>query len=220
MTDKGLGRRAAPDARDRLYPMRSVLPARLPARTWRYWNADGWWGDQGATPHCVGYAWTHYVEDGPRTWSGPAPIIDPDELYAEAQTVDEWEGEDYDGTSVRAGAKILQEGGWIAEYRWAMSLRDVLDALLHVGPVVVGTVWYESMFTPDEHGLMLVDPASGVAGGHAYVLNGANERRRRARMKNSWGRAWGRRGYAEIAYDDLERLLADDGEACLAIEHA
>ena len=32
-------------------------------------------------------------------------------LYHEAQKVDEWPGEDYDGTSVRAGLDILRKRG-------------------------------------------------------------------------------------------------------------
>ena len=215
MTDYGLGRRPAPDERDHAYPMALAVP-RTTTRTRRYWNASGWWGDQGRKPQCVGYAWTHWLEDGPVTHDAPVPIVDPGWLYREAQLVDEWPGEDYDGTSVRAGAKVLQAKGLVGNYLWAESLRDVELALLESGPVVVGTAWYESMFEPDRSGRISI--GGGVVGGHAYLLDGVNSARRSIRLKNSWGRTWGRRGFATLSFDDLARLLAEDGEACLATE--
>lgn len=213
----GFGRRAAPDPRDRLFSMAAVLPITPSPRLWRHWWDYGWWGDQGQTNQCVGFAWEHWVDDGP-TLHMPRPLYDPASIYHSAQTVDEWPGQDYEGTSVRGGAKALQALGRIREYRWAASLLEIEQAILSVGPVVMGTNWYESMMTPGFLGTIKVEGA--IVGGHAYVLNGVNTIRRRFRIKNSWGRGWGSRGRASIGYDDMARLLAEDGEACLAIEIA
>jgi hypothetical protein len=223
---RGLGRRHAPDSRDGLFPLKPLL-ATVPKgeleRPWRYWNAEGWWGDQGWAPQCVAYAWTHWVEDGPvthpETKPGENPAIDPEALYHEAQKVDEWPGEDYDGTSVRAGAKVLKARGYVGEYRWAnptAPLSDVVKTLLGLGPVVVGLNWYAGMSEPDDLGFMHVSGA--LEGGHAFVLNGVNVTREVVRMKNSWGRSWGVNGHALIGFKDLDRLLREDGEACLARE--
>jgi len=38
------------------------------------------------------------------------------------------------------------------------------------------------------------------------------------RIKNSWGRAWSNNGFAFISFDDMARLLSEDGEACIAHE--
>ena len=213
----GFGRLAQPDARDADFPMRALLEAAPPpARTSRSWWANGWWGDQGSTSMCVAYAWTHWLEDGPTTQKGPAPVVQPPALYHQAQLVDEWPGEGYDGTSVRAGAKVLQSQGLISSYHWAATLDDIVNAVLTVGPVVMGTNWYSGMMAPDETGLIV--PSGPVIGGHAYVIDGVNIKTRLARVKNSWGRHWGRKGFAYLDLASVAKLLAEDGEACLAVE--
>jgi len=69
--------------------------------------------------------------------------LDPWWLYREAQKVDEWPGENYDGTSGRAAGDVLASRGhriWkvgspvrpgygIAVYRWARSVDDIAAAL-------------------------------------------------------------------------------------------
>lgn len=210
----GLGRLYAPDRRDHGFLMAAVLP--VATVTHRAWYQNGWWGDQGATPQCVGYAWAHWLEDGPVTQGGSAPILAPSVIYHEAQLVDEWPGEAYDGTSGRAGAKVLQARRFIDSYLWAFDAETVVNAILSTGPVVVGTNWYEGMFAANAAGKLTI---SGViAGGHEYVLNGASRASGLVRIKNSWGRAWGRNGNAWLSFADLDRLLKEDGEACLAVE--
>ena len=218
MTDYGLGRVHIPDNRDLGFPMQAVVPD-VPTRTFRYWWASAWWGNQGDSSRCVAFAWEHWVADGPvtRVWRKPSD----DDLWAAyrwMQNNDEWPGAepDYEGTSIRAGAKYHQAQGRVSEYRWGWDLQTVVTAVLDVGPVVVGTNWYRRMFEPDDDGVLRID--GGVAGGHGYVVNGANTRTGFLRIKNSWGRDWGRNGHAYIAFEDFERLLDEDGDACLAIE--
>lgn len=216
----GLGRLPAPDPRDADYPLRTALVT-PEDRRWR-WYPSMWWGNQFDQPQCVGYAWTHWLEDGPVAQPGIPPIVDPAFLYAAAQKVDEWPGEGYEGTSVRAGAKVLQSMGFISEYRWATSLADIVDAVLHIGPVVVGTNWYSNMFDYELEApyTNTIDVSGGLAGGHAWLLNGYDEARGVLRGKNSWGRGWGWGGSFMIKMEDVERLLNEDGEACIGFEQA
>jgi hypothetical protein len=223
---RALGRIEVIDERDKEFPISAVLeqanPNQLPNISKKFWWADGWWGNQGSFSHCVAYAWMHCLEDGPiiqdaLTESRSKPFYNPREFYDLCQLHDQWPGENYEGTSVRAGATILKSVGVLEVYRWATSLDDVIKSLKYIGPVVVGTRWYSDMNSPPFNGII---SASGQPqGGHAYLLNGVDEERELFRIKNSWGRAWGKGGFAYITFDDFAKLLRQGGEACIGFEH-
>jgi hypothetical protein len=221
----GLGRLPSPDSRDRLFPLRAAVPRNLTG--YRYWWDSGAWLDQGNTGTCVGHGWAHWVEDAPRS---PMGTIDPIQLYRDACLLDVWpENDDQDlnwGTSVRGGAQALMNRGVVSSYLWAFDLQTVVDAVLSTGPVVVGTNWYGSMFLPrpqrDATGVwrttLVIEPGAQVAGGHCYTLNGVSTTARVFRLKNSWGRGWGAEGRASVGFDDMARLIEEEGEACMAVQ--
>ena len=198
-----------------------VLPTPTPTITpvyqFKYWDSDGWWGNQRNLPHCVGYSWAHWVEDGPVGHDGTPPIISPVTIYNQAQKIDEWPGENYAGTSVRAGAKYLQSQNVIKSYYWAYDLNTLIKSVFELGPVVVGTYWYSRMFYPDSNGL--ITATGGIVGGHAYLINGVDKEKKLFRIKNSWGQTWGKQGHAFISFNDMSRLISMNGEVCLAIEN-
>jgi hypothetical protein len=215
------GRLEIEDSRDANYPLSAAIPAELPGIDYRYWNDTQWWGNQGSRPWCVAFAWLHWAEDGPVTHKTKViPVLDPGLVYHTAQQLDQWPGENYDGTSVRAGAKVLREKGLIASFHWSTDVATIVRAILTTGPVVVGTNWYEGMSRPasSRHGKPVLKPTGQLRGGHAYVLNGANTEKELFRVKNSWGRNWGAKGRALISFADMQTLLDQRGEACMAKE--
>lgn len=212
----GLGRLPAPDDRDKAFPMRALAPQEPPARDYRYFLA-GPVLNQGNSSSCVGMAWRGFLSAAPlMTRGGP----DARAIYRAAQDADEWPGAEpaYYGTSVRAGAKVLQDGGHIASYHWANSAEEVARFILSDtgGCVIAGTVWTADMFRPDALGF--VTPTGATVGGHAWLITGYSRLRGLFRARNSWGRFWGRRGNFWLTGEHLAELLRRDGEACAAVE--
>lgn len=217
MSDHVLTRIYEADERD--LPLSAIL-GDAPAIDEKFWWDDGWWGDQGNTSECTAYSWTHWVEDNllnSDTFSKLAhPLWDMNSFYHKLQLNDGIPGTNYQGSTVRAGAKVLKGMGLLEEYRWAANIDEMVNCLLTIGPMVVGTTWYNDMFNPAE-GSYIVHPTGGSAGGHAYMINGVSVSKKLFRIKNSWGRSWGDRGHAYISFDDFNKLLLLGGDACVAI---
>jgi hypothetical protein len=181
------------------------------SRAVRYWTPGRWVGDQQQTPSCVGFAWSH--------WLSCAPVVswlDPLGIYDLAKFLDEWQGEAYGGTSVRAGAKVLKRLGLMTQYAFAADVSSLVAAVLEVGPIVVGTEWLEDMFEPNANGQIFATGAS--AGGHAYLIDGVDTLQRHFRIKSSYGDRWGTMGHARIDFDDFDRLVQRGAEMCVAVE--
>lgn len=219
-TRPGLGRRVQFDERSRRFPVRALVNDALPLRTRRWWiPSRAPVLDQGAEGACVGYGITNELR------CTPLPVLALDGTYARgiyfaAQGIDEWPGGAYpgaspvyEGTSVLAGVKAAAALGWYREYRWAFGERDLAAAIAQVGPAVLGLPWYDGMFDPDPDGYLR--PAGPLAGGHCVLCIGVNIPRDAYVIYNSWGPGWGDRGRAWISRDDMARLLAEDGEACI-----
>jgi hypothetical protein len=103
----------------------------------------------------------------------------------------------------------------MTEYRWGFGLDDLRLGVGHEGPAVLGIPWHEGMFEPDDSGLIHVTGA--VAGGHAICCFGVNEKTKVLRLHNSWGRDWGQNGNCSISFEDMAKLLANEGEACFPV---
>ncbi len=213
----GLGRKHAPDPRDKAFLLKAAAPQRgVSARTWYVRGVL----DQGASSMCVAYSGAKYLETHPvkNRLNMSLPT-----LYRECQLVDEWPGEDYDGTSVRALFRVLKREGYVAEYRWTWDVDTMVNHLLSTGPICVGTEWLMSMFTPDCWDYLR--PEGESAGGHAYLLIGVDTQKKNYdgtkgafKMLNSWSAHWSENGRALISFKDMQYLMDMQGEACVATE--
>lgn len=190
-----------------------ALSATGPDRPTVYFYDSAWWGDQGNTPHCTAYALSHAMADGPVTHRGMNPMMNPDDLYTAIQARDRAAGRVYDeGATSLAMAQEAQARGWIGEYRWGYTLAEFVAAI-RVGPVILGIDWYTGMDDPTDRGV--IRATGSIRGGHEIVCNGADVAAGMARLKQSWGRAWGRHGHAYLPFADLEKLIAEGGDVLL-----
>jgi len=215
------GRLISRDNRDADYPMHLVLTM-MPLRnaepaSSRYWDT-GKVLNQGSTNHCVGFGMRSFLDAAPYKTHGGK---DGNEIYYRATELDEFSGDHgEDGTSVRAGAKVLQEAGHIKQYVFAYDVETIARFLIEQGTVVVGTNWYAQMDNPQSNDGYLLHPVGGIVGGHCWHIIGVSRTERVFKMKQSWGDWWGIHGFAYIRFDDLQRLLAENGEAVAMLEQA
>jgi len=203
------------DPRNKNYPVRELVKTKKHrSYTWRC----GIQLDQGHDGACVGFAVAHELA------ARPAEVKDIDEQYAkeaiywDAQKIDSWVGGEYpgadprySGTSIIAGVKAAQRYGWFNEYRWAFGINDLILGVGHNGPAVIGVGWYSGMMEPDENDFINV--SGNLLGGHAVLCNAVSVKKQRFTIHNSWGSSWGKNGECYISFDDMERLLDEEGEA-------
>jgi hypothetical protein len=218
-------------SRDRVAAMSRHIEPR--SYTW----SIGIFLDQGAEGACVGYGFTHELA------ARPVAVVGVNggfarQVYFDGQRIDEWPGGAYpgaspfyEGTSVLAGAKVLQSRGFYLGYDWALSAEDVADGIGYLGPCVLGLNWYDGMFDTDAKGF--IHKTGPLLGGHCIVAVGVrivykswisrllsrrwdnvDLDRSYVTLHNSWGSDWGVNGQARLSLRDLGLLLAEQGDAC------
>jgi len=217
--------RSRHDERSRAYGVRATLTGSAPVQD-RLWPV-GPVLDQGTEGACVGCAVVDaanvleltvgldVVEDG-----RPLGLADATELYHRAQRLDEVPGEAYSGTSVLAGMKAAVEAGLFGGYLWAFGTRDVAQAVLQRGPVVIGVPWLSGMYDTGPGGLVTL---TGNATGQGHCLAVVGMRRTGPQgqpgpffvWQNSWGPGYGDGGLGYIHHRDLAALLHGSGEAAI-----
>jgi hypothetical protein len=146
-------------------------------------DLTSWWDfyDQGQEGACVGFSCSRMM-----TLLNRKRYVAP-WLYGEAQKIDEWPGEDYDGTSVRAACDVLRSVGHVATTRQLPTLADGILANRWA------TTWDQ------------VRAALGVPDSQLGI-----------QLMNSWGRSYPH--YVTLTDEAGERLLSEDGEACLVTD--
>lgn len=211
----------------------SILPTTSP-RSYT-WGCEAWL-NQGEEGACVPHGFAH--EAWARPMVHPVPHLLVWEWYEWCRRNDEWHGEDYDGTSVDAGARCAREYGTLGSWYWAKGIGETIMALGRKGPVVFGLDWFSGMFDTNDAGY--IRPLGEWVGGHCLLGRGvrlmwkpgttAAQRastdwlahldltRTTIRLRNSWGQHWGMNGDALITAHDLSALLDRQGEVVVPLQ--
>lgn len=171
--------------------------------------------DQGQEGACVGYgqSWMMSILNRKR--------YSPRTLYKAAQQVDEWPGEDYEGTSLKAGFDILRDRGHWRHYAgverpvesdegierndWATDVDGIRAAIAAGIPVNLGINWYQEFGAPrevprDERREVRSDPSLATARMpriEYYIGTSAN-----------WGRVLGGHDITCVGASDARQALA------------
>lgn len=198
------------DEKSREFPIRTLVADK--ARRSYTWSV-GVSLDQGNEGACVGFGWAHEL--------AAKPFVHPMTndlalgLYHLAQTLDQFPGENYEGTSVLAGAKAVQAHNWMTEYRWAFGENDLALAVGYKGPAVLGCNWRTGMdnLVTDKAGRRWASVSGDIRGGHCFITHGYSVPLNAYKCWNSWGAP----SEFYISVPDMVKLLADQGEACVPV---
>lgn len=168
--------------------------------------------DQGREGSCVGHGHAHCLVTD--------PTVDENVTEATALSIYHLSQKianippGHEGSTVLAGAKAVQQLWPTAygAYFWAFGIQNLLVALSHVGPVVLGIPWYSGMYRPKSNGV--IEPTGELSGGHCILATGLDVSAHTVTLRNSWGPNWGQSGSCRISWVDLNKLLRENGE-CL-----
>ncbi|MDH3314849.1 MAG: C1 family peptidase [Betaproteobacteria bacterium] len=187
--------------------------------------------DQGKEGACTGFglaAVVNYLLHNRQDTPAPKISVSPRMLYEMAKRYDEWEGENYEGSSIRGAMKGWNRHGVCDETHWPyrggakrLSPEGQIDALnrplgayyrvrhLHLnhmhaalndtGILYASASVHEGWFHVDKK-TGKIPYRSTKAGGHAFAIVGYD--REGFWIQNSWGPSWGCDGYCHISYDD------------------
>ena len=156
-------------------------------------------------------------------------------LYYKCKEIDCWP--DSQGTSFRYAMQVLVkngipvEQGWnynakhkgspekwatgVAKwYRcgsyWRIKTLDEFKIALTKGPLAIGILCYDEIFTPDKNGVVpMPKNRKKVRGGHAICAVGFDDSTQLIKFKNSWGTRWGADGYGYISYEYFNKCCLD-----------
>ena len=208
------------DEKSRQFPVRQLYEQK-PLRSYT-WRCNEWY-DQGRDGACVAYSLGHELTARPAEIFGLTDKWLKETVYWEAQKIDPWQGGSYpgadpfyEGTSVLAGIKILHKKKLFKQYRWAFGLNDVLLGVGYNGPAIIGVPWREGMINTDKDGF--IHATGRNMGGHAVLVRAINVNKGYVTIRNSWGRQWGVDGDCYMKFDDLEKILHDNGEAAFLVK--
>lgn len=191
--------------------------------------------NQGKEGSCTGQALVAIAEMLYWRKLGSPPDLSERWAYEKAKLYDEWEGTDYEGSSIRGAVKawaklgIPPEEYWpynpnnpgkpkedadkkakeypIAKYERCQGIDNIKHAIHYRGCVIAGISVHDGWYDGKE--IIPYKPENTPQGGHAIAFVGYNDDREIFWIKNSWGKEWGKEGFAGVTYKDALVNLMD-----------
>lgn len=234
------------DFRDRMYePTLVEVPTELPLS--RHLKLRVPVLDQGQEGACTGFglATVVHVLMRRRAVRPDRSDVSPRMLYEMARRYDEWEGEDYDGSSARGAMKGWYKHGVCTEKAWpykpgqergpGLTRERTADAAgrplgaylrvnhrdlvaLHAALAEVGVLFATATVHAGWTAVGtdgLIHPDPQPLGGHAFAVVAYDDEG--FWIQNSWGTGWGRQGMGRIGYADWLANGSDVWVARLAV---
>ncbi len=151
-------------------------------------------------------------------------------LYNMARVYDEWDGEDYEGSSCRGAMKGWHRHGVCRDKTWPYSVAgkklpdpswsteatlnplgayyrinndsvvDMQSAIHEVGAIYCCASIHKGWWRENDKALSLISSNSQSIGGHAFAIIGYNADG--FIVQNSWGENWGFNGFSVLTYSD------------------
>jgi N-acetylmuramoyl-L-alanine amidase/Papain family cysteine protease len=184
--------------------------------------------DQGREGACTGFALATVANYLLGQRLAPCQPVSARMLYEMARRYDEWEGEEYEGSSARGAIKGWHKHGVCTEQDWPSQGRNgrrltgalaqaagrcplgayfrvnhkdlvsMHNALAEVGILYATGIVHDGWEQVQAGGQIRM--GSTRLGGHAFAIVGYDEEG--FWLQNSWGPGWGREGFAHLSYDD------------------
>lgn len=225
--DKRLNRLPEKDEASREFPvtrlLRTMGAPRVPKS--KMWSLNLWL-DQGEEGACTGFSRAHNMASTPRALKGVTEAL-AHQIYQRAKVLDDYSGEDYEGSSVIGAVKAAVEMEYVVEYHWGFTLEEFLLGMTYAGPATIGCNWYPDMRDPDMRGY--IHPTGGPPdGGHAILILGQqlipgvgtpyDLDQSYVIWHNSWGKTWGLQGRAKMTLREFDKLRLEDSEVCFSTD--
>jgi len=177
-------------------------------------NNHSYIADGVGSHNCVGYGCAGFIAASEAAAVGDTTVTNAlgDKIYYAAKILDGEPGAE-NGSTVRSGAKALQQMGYIDNYAFG-TFKQGKEWIAKHGPCIIGTRWDYVMEAPDSKGY--VHPDGDSAGGHCTLWRGTEMPDNVGR--NSWG-DWGPlHGDYKITDEDMKDILSYGGEIMMAVK--
>ena len=225
-----------PDLRDRMYePSLEELARRLDPDVGPEEILN-----QGREGACTGFALAAVINRMSKKPGVPDGCVSPRMLYEMAKRFDEWEGEEYEGSSIRGAIRGWKNSGVCLDKTWPYEQDRpgnlTINRAKEARSCTVGAYYRVRPSVSDFHAALNESGAIAVSahvhpgwdrprktirfnkerdGGHAFAVVGYNEKG--FWVQNSWGRRWGSDGIALWTYEDWAHNVMDAWVVQLAL---